>query len=828
MIKSFFVYLPSTFLMRAVAFLTMVAGTHLLASKQFGYFSLVIIIGELAETTTTNWTRLALARFGAHGGNLPRAFASKVARLSAVCTLVAIALSAAAAWLLAAENVMAVGVAVAVYIAAAAVVRFGVTLHQTMESGRTASMLEGSRAVLVLVAAIIAMIATGDFLITSLSASVVNLGIGWIAVATGFRRTNAARIEQIAARVLFSFAAPMVVLALLSQVAASLDKVLLKSYHDAAMLGFYAAAYTVGRNGFDVIAAAFNIGTFVQLSSMFNAGRRQEAGSLLSRQMACILAIALPAAGILIASRDVIARILFPPAYLDTFVTAIPWIAFGAITLNIKNFVYDNVFHMQLRNLRQLPSCIASVAVSAAVGLILIPSRPALGAAVMFASGSMAALMVSIASTWSLMPVRIPWPSILVATGAGLGVWAVGAGLEVALDDVLPSTVLLGVLTMIGVLAAGVSLLLAQILEQPKGNNVAISFITPNPDRVTGISSYAESLFEAMARPRERPPLVLLTNARRELFARIAGDCNVEWVMLPACPRGFPYKLYSLIIHDVACSRARLKGCGCYVSATAAGALFPVLDQFVTLHDLYDVERRFRPWRTVVYAHALWRWLALVSRGIICVSASTATEARRLLPFAADKMCVIKEASKFTPEDALKSADPARFLFVANIQPTKNIECLLEALRRADPDIEVDWIGWDPAGIIKEWIARHGAPRGFNPLGSLPEAELRRAYRSALALIVPSWKEGFCLPVLEAHAFGVPVIASDLPVLREVSGEAALFFDPHDPDMLLACMRKLLSDPALRARLSRAASANARLYSWDHAAAETFRLVEAS
>jgi glycosyltransferase involved in cell wall biosynthesis/O-antigen/teichoic acid export membrane protein len=826
MIKSFLVYLPSTFLMRAVAFLTMVAGTHLLASNQFGYFSLVIIIGEFAETTTTNWTRLTLARFGAHEGKLPRGFARKVAWLSAGCTFFAIALSAGAAWLLAAENIMAVGVAVAVYIAAAAVVRFGITLHQTMENRRAASMLEGSRAVLVLLTVIIAMIASGDFLITSLSASVVNLGIGWIAVATGFRRTNASTVEQTAARVLFLFAFPMIVLALLSQVATSLDKALLKSYHDAAMLGFYAAAYAVGRNGFDVIAAAFNIGTFVQLSSMFNAGRRQEAGRLLSRQMACILAIALPAAGILIASRDVIARILFPPAYLDTFVIAIPWIAFGAITLNIKNFVYDNVFHMQLRNLRQIPSCIVSVAVSAAVGLLLIPSKPALGAAVMFASGSLAALMASIALTWSLMPVRIPWLAILVATGAGLGVWAVGAGLEAALEDVLPNAVLLGVLMIIGGLAAGVSLVLARTMEQPKGKNVAISFITPTPDRITGVSSYAESLIEAMARPRERPTLVLLTNARRELFARISGD--VEWVMLPACPRGFPYKLYSLIIHDVACSRARLKGCGCYVSATAAGALFPVLDQFVTLHDLYDIERRFRPWRTVVYAQALWRWLAVVSRGIICVSASTATEARMLLPFAADKMCVIKEASRFTPEDALKSADPARFLFVANIQPTKNIECLLEALRRAGSDIEVDWIGWDPAGIVNEWIARHGAPRGFNRLGSLPEEELRRAYRSALALIVPSWKEGFCLPVLEAHAFGVPVIASDLPVLREVSGEGALFFDPHDPDMLLASMRKLINDSALRAQLSRAASANARLYSWDHAAAETLRLVEAN
>src|SRR5262249_47463300 len=88
MIKSFFVYLPSTFLMRASSFLTMIAGTHLLAPKQFGYLSLVFLIGEFVETTTTGWTRLVLTRFGARDTKrLPRSLAAKVARLSAVCAL---------------------------------------------------------------------------------------------------------------------------------------------------------------------------------------------------------------------------------------------------------------------------------------------------------------------------------------------------------------------------------------------------------------------------------------------------------------------------------------------------------------------------------------------------------------------------------------------------------------------------------------------------------------------------------------------------------------------------------------------------------------------
>jgi glycosyltransferase involved in cell wall biosynthesis/O-antigen/teichoic acid export membrane protein len=828
MIKSFFVYLPSTFLMRACSFLTMIAGTHLLVPKQFGYLSLVFLIGEFVETTTTGWTRLVLTRFGARDTKrLPRSFAFKVARFSAVCAVIGIALSLWATRVFAPENAAALSLAVSLYIAAAAVVRFGITLHQAAQGRRTASILEGTRAVLVLAAATGAMVATGDFLVASLCISAINLTIGCVAVTTGFRRTCPSEIDRTPARVVFWFAFPMVVLAVLAQVSGSLDKVLLKAYYDAAALGFYTAAFAVGRNGFDVIAAAFNIETFVSLSSMFNAGQRKQAGRLLSRQMAYILAIALPAAGTLMASRELIARVLFPPAYLDTFVIAIPWIALGAIALNIKNFVYDNILHMHLRNLRQIPSPLTGAAISAVVGLVMLPSDPASGAALMFASGSIAATIVSIALTRPLMRIRIPLPAIVVSAGIGLGVWGLEHGVNAALASVLPNTILLGILAAIGTLGAGTALLFAQILVQPKGKRVAISFITPNPDRVTGVSSYAESLFEAMTRLRGRPSLVLLTNVSEELFGRIPRDHNVEWIVLPACPRGFPYKLYSLIIHDIACWRARLGGCGSYVSATAAGALFPIIRQFVTLHDLYDLDQRFRPWRTVFYASLLWRWLAFVSQRIICVSASTAAEARLLVPFAVGKTCVIKEASRFIPEDPSSSDDPARFLFVANIQPTKNVECLLEALWRSRDDIGVDWIGRDPAGLIDKWITRQGNPSGFRPMGSPSDADLRAAYRRAFALVVPSWKEGFCLPVLEAHAFGVPVIASDIPILREVAGDGALFFDPHDPDALLAAMYQLIGDPGLRMRLSRAASANARLYSWDRAATETLHLVEA-
>ena len=385
---------------------------------------------------------------------------------------------------------------------------------------------------------------------------------------------------------------------------------------------------------------------------------------------------------------------------------------------------------------------------------------------------------------------------------------------------------MLGMLITIGAAATGTLLIVGHFVRKPKNIRIGVSFITPTVDRVTGLSSYTESLVDAIARCVERPPLVFLTNARREVFNRLANNVDIDWITIPPCPRNCPFKLYRLFIHDWACWRAKMKGCGFYASTTAAGALFPVISQSITLHDLYDIDKRFRPWHTVLYTHALWRWAALVSRWIICVSASTAEEAKSFVPFATKKLRVIKEASKYTPQDRGYASKTASFIFVANIQPTKNVECLLEAIRRADGEFNVDWVGWDPEGIVEDWMAQHGSVVGFKACGSVSDAELCDAYCRAAALIVTSFSEGFCLPVLEAHALGVPVIASDIPTLREVAGAGALYFNLHDPDALLSAMRKLNGDAGLRERLKRAALANARLYSWDKAAAETLELLE--
>ncbi len=160
---------------------------------------------------------------------------------------------------------------------------------------------------------------------------------------------------------------------------------------------------------------------------------------------------------------------------------------------------------------------------------------------------------------------------------------------------------------------------------------------------------------------------------------------------------------------------------------------------------------------------------------------------------------------------------PERYLlFVGNREPRKNLPTLLAAYREllADPPanpggvpplVLVGPAGWgealDLAGLPAEAVRTPGY---------LPEDDLARVVTGAAALVFPSWYEGFGLPALEALACGTPVVATDLPALREVLGDQAELVPPGDAAAMAAALAKVLGDPggepARAARRARAAA----------------------
>jgi glycosyltransferase involved in cell wall biosynthesis len=148
---------------------------------------------------------------------------------------------------------------------------------------------------------------------------------------------------------------------------------------------------------------------------------------------------------------------------------------------------------------------------------------------------------------------------------------------------------------------------------------------------------------------------------------------------------------------------------------------------------------------------------------------------------------------------------------------------LVEALKLLQAEGQapaVYHVGRDSAGLLAEAERRIGGDF-IRKTGVLSDDELVSAYRGATCFINTSLNEGFCLPVVEAQSLGVPVICADIPVLREVAGDGAMFFAPDDANALAGRIRSVFGDSRLQQRMAQASRDNAARFSWRKAAMET-------
>lgn len=167
-------------------------------------------------------------------------------------------------------------------------------------------------------------------------------------------------------------------------------------------------------------------------------------------------------------------------------------------------------------------------------------------------------------------------------------------------------------------------------------------------------------------------------------------------------------------------------------------------------------------------------------------------------------------------------------LFVGAWEPRKHLTFLIEAVRPlalagvVGPLVLCGGGGWKN-DRTREEIDRGEQEGWIKAKGYLPDECLRYLYRRARLVVCPSLYEGFGFPVLEAMVFGAPIVCSDLPVFREVAGEAALFVELEEEAWRTA-LRRVWCDEALRATLSRRGLQKARTFSWHRAAMETLDL----
>ncbi len=213
---------------------------------------------------------------------------------------------------------------------------------------------------------------------------------------------------------------------------------------------------------------------------------------------------------------------------------------------------------------------------------------------------------------------------------------------------------------------------------------------------------------------------------------------------------------------------------------------------------------------------------------VITDSEAAAVDIRKYLHVPDDRLHVVPLAATPVPARASDGRPTGEVLLLASGQrrPHKNWEGLIEAIALLPAPERPRLVitggrGDDPLRAVVE---RLGVADTVELRGWVDEDELAALYRAATAMVLPSFVEGFGLPVLEALQAGVPVLCSDIAAHREIAGEAAVWFDPHDVASIAAAVRVAVTDPSRMARLRVEGRERARLFSWQRVADSTLEV----
>ncbi|MFZ4773833.1 MAG: glycosyltransferase family 4 protein [Terrimicrobiaceae bacterium] len=356
----------------------------------------------------------------------------------------------------------------------------------------------------------------------------------------------------------------------------------------------------------------------------------------------------------------------------------------------------------------------------------------------------------------------------------------------------------------------------------------------------SGVATYVAGLLRGLA-ANDWPVEVVLFGLEedRPWFAPWLDHC--QWV---GVPETFRPAVANIAWHQaVLPGRLRRRGCDVvHIPSYRRMVALPGIPQVVTVHDCapFRLQGKYDRFR-MFYGRQMVTRLARRTQEVIAVSQTTAEDIREFFGVRPESLSVIYNGidhARFRPQspEQIRRQLPVTagwedgwWIYVARVEhPGKNHLRLLEAFERLCAErpreagrLVLAGADWHGAEVVHRAIAESPVRDRIHCAGFVPEEDLPAWYSGAKGLIFPSLFEGFGLPPVEAMACGCPVLCSDRGSLKEVTGGAAVLFDPEDTGEIVRAMSGLCRDPAQQGALRTAGLARAAEFEWGRCAAET-------
>src|SRR3989344_3643117 len=261
----------------------------------------------------------------------------------------------------------------------------------------------------------------------------------------------------------------------------------------------------------------------------------------------------------------------------------------------------------------------------------------------------------------------------------------------------------------------------------------------------------------------------------------------------------------------------------------------------VTIHDIihhqFPGRKKSRYLHRAGYRTVIWTAVNRAEK-VIAVSKATKEEMIKTFAIPSQKITVIYEGASRSlafPEnsiDILKRHGISKpfLLFVGVWRQYKNLPKLAESFDILREQYKIDCQLVLAGKIdefypeIKEAVFAVQNREDIRALGFVTDDDLAALYKEAKVFVLPSLIEGFGLIGIEAQSAGKPVAASNIPVLREILGDGAVYFDPHKAEDMAKKISEIWNDPKQAEALRQQARDNAKRFDWKETAAETLEL----